>query len=118
MTEVKPFHGEDSAMENPQDFIKVFNRTMRECTTISTEYEKIEAFTDYMVRGSAAEEWYNALPSDCQLSWDKLQYAFDQRWLPIQRAAKMTKDYKKELLELTLAEEDVGTIKMKSGVHL
>jgi len=27
------------------------------------------------------------------------------------------KDYKKELLELTLAEEDVGTIKTKSGVQ-
>ena len=68
MTEVKPFHGEDSATENPQDFIKAFNRTMRECTTILTEYEKIEALADYMVGGSAAEEWYNALPSNCQLS--------------------------------------------------
>ena len=84
MMEVKPFHGEDSTMENLQDFIKVFNHTMRECTTISTEYEKIEALVDYMVGGSAAEEWYNALPSDCQLSWDKLRYVFDQRWLPIQ----------------------------------
>ena len=117
MTEVKPFHGEDSATENPQDFIKAFNRAMRECTTISTEYEKIEALADYMVGGSAVEEWCNALPSDCQLSWDKLRYAFDQRWPPIQRVAKTTKDYEKELLELTLAEEDVGTIKTKSGVQ-
>jgi len=30
---------------------------------------------------------------------------------------KTTKDYEKELLELTLAEEDVGTIKTKSGVQ-
>jgi len=117
MTEVKPFHGEDSTMENPQDFIKAFNRAMRECTTISTEYEKIEALADYMVGGSAVEEWYNALPTDCQLSWDKLRYAFDQRWPPIQRAAKTTKDYEKELLDLTLAEEDIGTIKTKSGVQ-
>ena len=117
MTEVKPFHGEDSTTENPQDFIKAFNRAMRECTTITTEYEKIEALADYMVSGSAAEEWYNRLSAECLLSWDKLWHAFDQRWLPIQRAAKTMKDYKKELLELTLAEEDVGTIKTKSGVQ-
>ena len=117
MTEVKPFHGKDSATENPQDFIKAFNHAMRECTAITTEYEKIEALADYMVGGSAAEEWYNGLSAECQLSWDKLRYAFDQRWPPIQRAARTTKDYEKELLELTLAEEDIGTIKMKSGVQ-
>jgi len=117
MTEVKPFHGEDSATENPQDFIKAFNRAMRECTTITTEYKKIEALEDYMVSGSAAEEWYNGLSTECQLSWDKLQYAFNQRWLPIQRAAKTMKDYERELLELTLAEEDIGTIKTKSRVQ-
>jgi len=117
MTEVKPFHGKDSAMENPQDFIKAFNHAMRECTTITTEYEKIEALVDYMVGGSAAEEWYNGLSTECQLSWDKLRYAFNQRWPPIQRAVKTMKDYERELLELTLAEEDIGTIKMKSGVQ-
>ena len=71
MTEVKPFHGKDSTTENPQDFIKAFNHAMRECTTITTEYEKIEALVDYMVGGSAAEEWYNGLSTECQLSWDK-----------------------------------------------
>lgn len=52
-----------------------------------------------------------------RISWDRLKEAFDARWPPIRRAAKTTRDYERELLDLKFAEEDVGTIKMKSGVN-
>ena len=63
------------------------------------------------------EEWYNGLTTIQRISWDRLKEAFDAQWPPIRRAVKTTRDYERELLDLKFAEEDVGTIKMKSGVN-
>ena len=117
MADIKPFHGKDSPNENPQDFLKAFNRVMRENPNITSDVEKIEAFEDYLVGGSAAEEWYDSLPTSKCYGWDKFREAFKMRWPPIQCAVKTTRDYEKELLELELAEDSIGTIKMKSGVQ-
>ena len=117
MADIKPFHGEDSPDENPRDFLKAFNRVMRENPNITSDAEKIEVFEDYLAGGSTAEEWYDSLPASKHYGWDKFREAFKTRWPPIQHAVKMMWDYEKELLELELAEDSIGTIKMKSGVQ-
>ena len=117
MVDIKPFHGKDSPNENPQDFLKVFNRVMRENPNITSDVEKIEVFDDYLAGGSAVEEWYNSLPASKHYRWDKFREDFKTRWPLIQCTMKMMQDYEKELLELELAEDSIGTIKMKSRVQ-
>ena len=89
MADIKPFHGEDSPDENPWDFLKAFNRVMRENPNITSDAEKIEVFEDYLAGGSTAEEWYDSLPASKHYGWDKFREAFKTRWPPIQHAVKM-----------------------------
>ncbi|KAG1748886.1 uncharacterized protein EDB91DRAFT_1079021 [Suillus paluster] len=54
------FHGNGHTEENPADFLKSFNRAMRQ-QTINASAEKLEAFGDYLGTGSQAEIWFKAL---------------------------------------------------------
>ena len=98
-------------------FLKAFNHIIQENSNIASDSEKMEAFKDYLAGGSAVEKWYDSLSSTECYSWDKFRLAVEIRWPPIPQAVKMTRDYEKELLELKLVEEEVGTIKTKGGVQ-
>ncbi|KAG1847980.1 hypothetical protein C8R48DRAFT_604549 [Suillus tomentosus] len=101
------FHGDGRASENPADFLKSFNRAMRQ-QTITDSTDKLDAFGDYLGTSSQAERWFKALQSKDKATWNAFVIAFEKRWPPVQIAEKTRAEYEKELLEHILREEDVG----------
>jgi len=101
------FNGDGRASENPADFLKSFNRAMRQ-QTITQSNDKIEAFGDYLGTSSQAERWFKALASTDKATWAAFVTAFEKRWPPVIIAEKTKAEYEKELLEHVLASGEVG----------
>ncbi|KAG2074663.1 hypothetical protein BDR04DRAFT_1092869 [Suillus decipiens] len=107
------FYGDDRDSEDPADFLKSFNRAMRQQTatrqlTISQlDKEKLEAFGDYLGTSSEAEKWFKARPQEDKASWSAFTVAFGKRW-PSIIAEKTKAEYEKELLDHKLSSEEVG----------
>jgi hypothetical protein len=49
---------------------------------VTSDKEKIEAFNDYLVCGSAAEKWYTALDRRVVTTWKAFETKFQQQWPP------------------------------------
>ncbi|KAJ8580333.1 hypothetical protein M405DRAFT_890492 [Rhizopogon salebrosus TDB-379] len=108
-TESPPiFHGNGRASENPADFLKSFNRAMRQ-QSILTSAEKLDAFGDYLGTSSQAETWFKGLTSMQKASWSTFVSEFGLRWPTIAIAEKTKAEYEKELLDNVLHSTDVGT---------
>ena len=81
MAEVVPlFYGDGSPLENPRDFLKAFNQTMRYTNPMATEEEKITALADYLGSDSPAETWYQSLNAGQRSVWADFTAAFYGRW--------------------------------------
>jgi hypothetical protein len=102
------FHGDGRASENPADFLKSFNRAMRQQSTTASA-DKLDAFGDYLGTGSQAEIWFKALQSVSKTTWPVFVKEFETRWPPIVIAEKTKAEYEKELLEFLLTDQEVGT---------
>ncbi|KAG0698802.1 hypothetical protein DFH29DRAFT_809868 [Suillus ampliporus] len=102
------FHGDGRKTENPADFLKSFNRAMRQ-QSISSSSNKLDAFGDYLGTGSEAEVWFKALGAPDKATWTAFHSAFEIRWPPIVVAKKTQAEYEKELLEYLLTDAEVGT---------
>lgn len=107
------FHGDGRKSENPADFLKSFNRAMRQ-QSITTSIEKVEAFGDYLGTGSDAELWFKALTQNSKATWPAFVTAFEDRWPPIVVAEKTKAEYERELMEHLLSDAEVGT---KTTLH-
>ena len=82
MQHIQSLYGDGRTSENPQEFLKSFNRL--KCITRATlDEEKIEALDDYLVYGSCAEEWYMALNREVVKTWSQLVAEFNKRWPPL-----------------------------------
>jgi hypothetical protein len=103
------FHGDSRKSENPADFLKSFNRAMRQ-QSVTTSIEKIEAFGDYLGTASDAEIWFKALTQNSKASWAAFVAEFEDRWPPIVVAEKTKAEYERELTE----HAEVGT---KTTLH-
>ncbi|KAG1846543.1 hypothetical protein F4604DRAFT_1936382 [Suillus subluteus] len=101
------FHGNGRAAENPADFLKSFNRAMRQQAVVQLS-DKLDAYGDYLGTTSQAETWFKALPSSDKISWTAFVTAFEKRWPPVIIAEKTTAEYERELLDHVLASADVG----------
>ncbi|KAG1808111.1 hypothetical protein EV424DRAFT_1329118 [Suillus variegatus] len=101
------FHGDGRASENPADFLKSFNRAMRQ-QSITVSTNKLDAFGDYLGTSSQAEVWFKALPSADKVSWPTFVTAFEVRWPPVKIAEKTKAEYEKELLDHILQSMEVG----------
>lgn len=102
------FHGDGRKTENPADFLKSFNRAMRQ-QAIITSSDKLEAFGDYLSTGSEAEVWFKGLTGTNKTTWVLFVVAFEARWPPITIAKKTKAEYERELLDHRLTDVDVGT---------
>ncbi|KAG0704416.1 hypothetical protein DFH29DRAFT_802033 [Suillus ampliporus] len=100
------FHGDGRALESPADFFRSFNRAMRE-QSMKMDNEKIEVFEDYLGTGSQAETWFSSQGMKDKALWTAFATAFKIRWPPITIAEKTKAEYELELLEHTLANENV-----------
>ncbi|KAG0696405.1 hypothetical protein DFH29DRAFT_1025610 [Suillus ampliporus] len=102
------FHGDGQKSENPADFLKSFNRAMRQ-QTITASIDKLDAFSDYLGTGSDAETWFKTLTTTSKVSWTTFVTAFETRWPPIIVVEKTKAEHERELLEHLLADAEVGT---------
>ncbi|KIK34010.1 hypothetical protein CY34DRAFT_40114, partial [Suillus luteus UH-Slu-Lm8-n1] len=107
------FHGDGRKSENPADFLKSFNRAMRQ-QSVTVSIEKMEAFSDYLGTGSDAEIWFKALTQSSKTSWIVFVAAFEDRWPPIVVAEKTKAEYERELMEHLMSDAEVGT---KTTLH-
>ncbi|KAG1827698.1 hypothetical protein EV424DRAFT_1345369 [Suillus variegatus] len=107
------FHSDGRKSENPADFLKSFNRAMRQ-QSITTSIEKVEAFGDYLGTGSDTELWFKALMQNSKATWPAFVTAFEDRWPPIVVAEKTKAEYERELMEHLLSDAEVGT---KTTLH-
>lgn len=111
---MKPFKGDEEETQDPQMFLRTFNRIMR-LAGVTDAGEKIDALQDYIAPRSEAQQWFDNLTGLQQSSWSELVGAFNKRWEPLPRAEKTQEQYQEELLGLKLEEEEVGKMKEMNG---
>ncbi|KAG1810505.1 hypothetical protein EV424DRAFT_1349891 [Suillus variegatus] len=99
------FHSDRQKSENPADFLKSFNRAMRQ-QSITTSIEKVEVFGDYLGTGSDTELWFKVLTQNLKVTWPAFVTAFEDRWPPIVVAEKTKAEYKRELMEHLLSDAE------------
>lgn len=102
------FHGDGRKSGNPADFLKSFNRAMRQ-QSVTTSIDKLDAFGDYLGTRSDAEIWFKALTQNLKASWTAFIAAFEDRWPPIVVAEKTKAEYEWELMEHLMTDAEVGT---------
>ncbi|KAG1717798.1 uncharacterized protein EDB91DRAFT_1005039, partial [Suillus paluster] len=91
----------------PADFLKSFNRTMRQQSmTVSTD--ELDVFGDYLGTSSQAETWFKNIPVTSKTTWTTFVTVFKAHWPPIKVVEKMNAEYEKELLDHTLQSTEVG----------
>ena len=105
------FHGDQATVENASDFIKAYNRSMMFLNPLATDRQKMLALPNYFGTGSPAEKWYDDLMANPPGTWEDLVTAFNERWPTVKSAMQTSEEYQTELLELKMAEEDIGVIK-------
>jgi hypothetical protein len=111
---IEPFGGELNRNMQPKDFLKTFQRTMRNLSVTSNK-ERIECFMDYLASNSPAEEWYTDEGSK-ETSWQGFEASFIVRF-PGAEAAKKTKpELEREILEMSLGTEELNKTEMHLGV--
>ncbi|KAG0696997.1 hypothetical protein DFH29DRAFT_1004137 [Suillus ampliporus] len=69
------FHGDGRTSENPADFLKSFNRAMRQ-QAITQLNDKLDAYGDYLGTSSQAETWCKALTPTEKATWATFITAF------------------------------------------
>jgi hypothetical protein len=102
------FHSDGCASENPADFLKSFNRAIRQQSMMASA-DKLDMFGDYLGTGSQAKIWFKALQSVSKTTWPVFVKEFEIHWPPIVIAEKTKAEYEKELLEFLLTDQEVGT---------
>lgn len=103
MINVDPFWG-DKDTENPQDFIRAFNRAMG----TNTKDNKAGQFPNYLHADGAADDWYGELTDETKANWDLVEREFHRKWPKRVIAKKTTTEYEEELLNLRLKETELG----------
>ncbi|KAI5991291.1 hypothetical protein F5J12DRAFT_861620 [Pisolithus orientalis] len=109
METLKPFRGDEEETQDPQAFLRAFNRAMR-AMAISTEADKIAALQDYIapaLRGS-----------EVRTTWAELEKSFNSKWESLPMAEKTEETYQDELLTLKLEDDDVGKTKDINGTKV
>jgi hypothetical protein len=94
--------------EHPQDFLNAIRRIfiMKPDTP---DTQKLWVFKLHLKSGSAAEQWWDALPPMDKESWHQFCQAFDGRWPERTPTAKTVGEKLTELEHTTITEEEVGT---------
>ncbi|KIK28164.1 hypothetical protein PISMIDRAFT_7682 [Pisolithus microcarpus 441] len=92
METLKPFKGDEDEVQDPQTFLRMFNRIMR-----------------------LAGKWYDKLAGSQQSSWSELVKAFNGQWEAVPQAEKTPEKYQEELMALKLGDDEVGMTKEVNG---
>ena len=107
---ITPFHG-DKEDENPEDFLRSFYRRMG---TASEDTRK-QQFRYFLQADSAADEWFDDLPTADKKDWNTIEAAFNKRW-PRKKAVKKTKEeYEEEITSTPLQMENLGKKEKTAG---
>lgn len=114
METLKPFKGDEDEVQDPQTFLRTFNRIMR-LAGVNDEGEKIEALQDYIAPRSEAQKWYDKLAGSQRSSWSELVKAFNGQWEAVPQAEKTPEKYQEELMALKLGDDEVGMTKEVNG---
>lgn len=117
METLKPFRGDEEETQDPQAFLRAFNRAMR-AMAISTEADKIAALQDYITPRSEAQRWYDGLTLQQRTTWAELEKSFNSKWESLPMAEKTEETYQDELLTLKLEDDDVGKTKDINGTKV
>ena len=112
MEVVTPFYGDGTPQENPSDFLKAFNWSMRYSNPAAMDEEKIVALADYLGSDSPAETWYQSLTPVQRTQWVDFTTAFYTRWPRRTSAKKTSREYQVELLAHKMLDDNVGVTKM------
>jgi mRNA-degrading endonuclease YafQ of YafQ-DinJ toxin-antitoxin module len=114
VTNIKPFGGELDGNVQPKDFLKTFQRMMRNLS-VTSDKEQIKCFVDYLMSNPPAEEWYTDEDLK-ETSWQGFEASFIARF-PGAEAAKKTKpELEREILEMRLGTEELNKMEMHLGV--
>lgn len=101
-TAIDFFSGDGGDKQQPVDFLKKFNRAMRE-SRVTSDTALVKAFGDYLKTDSPAEEWYTEQDTlVTRPTWGNLEAAFKARFPGVQKAKKSPADLERELSELRL----------------
>jgi hypothetical protein len=107
---VEPFWG-DRDDENPQDFLRSFNRAMGD----KSDAHKQKQFINFLHADSVADDWYEALDAAIRADWALVEAAFHTRWPKIAVVKKTSTEYEEELLGLRLKDEELGRKETVAG---
>lgn len=107
---VEPFWG-DCDEENPQDFLRSFNRAMGD----KSDDHKKKLFVNYLQADSVADKWFSELETITRGNWNLIEDVFNARWPKSAVAKKTVMEYKEELLGLKLKAEDLGKKEAVAG---
>jgi len=105
---IKPLWGtNEHPEESPQDFLKAM-----QCwglnKTNATNTQKLENFRLNLKSNTAAEQWFNNLPTKDNDTWDHLVCTFKKQW-PSKTPTVKTIEEKQAALEQTrISKEEVG----------
>lgn len=112
-----PFWGDDEhGEENPQDFLKAMQRWGLNKSN-ATNAQKLENFGLNLKSNSVAEQWWDALPTNDNDTWDHLVSTFKKCW-PSKAPTVKTIEEKQAALEGTrISEEEVGKHVMTNGIE-
>ena len=100
---IEPFWG-DRDDENPQDFLRSFNRAMGD----KPDVHKMKQFINYLHADSVADDWYGSLDAAILADWALIEAEFHTRWPKTAVVKKTSTEYEEELLGLRLKEEELG----------
>jgi hypothetical protein len=102
------FSGDGSDKQQPVDFLKKFNRAMREAR-VSSDTALVKAFGDFLKTDSPAEEWYTDQDTPItKPTWENFEVTFKVRFPGMQKAKKSPADLERELANLRLDKKTLG----------
>lgn len=97
---MESFRGDGNASENPQNFIRHFQRDTMDLDDVT----RCRTFPTYICASSVADDWYDDLESATKFNWEELEKAFEKRWPKIRQVKKTPQEYEDELMNTHLEE--------------
>jgi hypothetical protein len=105
------FYGDGREGENGQNWMKRFFMTY----VGEEEKKRLELLESAMADGSRAEEWFSNLKDEDKASWAEVRKKWDEKWPKTRVETKKKAEAQKELMALTVTEEEMSEKVEKGG---
>lgn len=108
LEDIALFWGDEDHDEDPHDFLNaIWHIFIMKPST--TDTQRLQAFELHLKSGSAAEQWWDALPPTDKENWNHFHQAFNEQWPVRIPTAKTVGEKLTELEHTTITEEELGT---------